>query len=272
MFIFLLNLLFGKEYFMNHDEAIAILGTGQTLSIAHVLKCLDVSYWAMRENKDFSKLDELVEAKNTLLRECVEEEKRVRRFFKIPDHAPFKNLCPACKGAGEIYKFLRTIKQIKCKVCLGKKEVWVACPDCLGTTVFKKKPDSKGITCRNCLKYYENEPDEKKAAERKGKVPFKCSACRGTGSKPILIVSHKIESTTPCKKCDQLGFLPPKMKKTELNRIVRHSQQPMSNPVLTKDIAEKLAQPMPEKPEEEMIEPNIPDEQNDNDETSPPAE
>jgi hypothetical protein len=253
--IFLLNIMKGV-FPMQKDEARTILGTGDTATIEHVLRCLDVTYWAMAENQDFEKLDETVEAKNLLLRHCVEEEMKTKHFFKIADVAPFKDVCPACKGAGEMYKFARATKGIKCKICLGQKEVWVKCEDCGGTTIFKKKPDSKGITCRKCRKFYENEPDLEKREKIKGKIPIKCDLCRGSGEKRILIRSFEIESTTPCKKCRGLGFLTPnpKTKPFKKKKVKRTPPSP-DNPVLTKEIMEKLSEEASPPVKEEMINP-----------------
>jgi hypothetical protein len=239
---------------MNQDEARSVLQVEGDAKIREVLQSLVSKHSEMVRVDDFTDLEKLIKAKNTMLRPWVENEMKTRRYFKIPDHAPFSNICPACKGAGEMYKFFRTTKGIKCNICLGEKEVWLACRDCDGTTMYRKKPDSKPIICRTCRRYYENETDPAKIAKIKGKVPFRCTKCRGTGEKPIVIRSHEIEDTTSCKKCGGLGFIPPKRKKKNHPPKKIKIAEP-ANPVLTQDIYNKLQEPPPEKPTEEMIEP-----------------
>lgn len=242
---------------MDLDEAKKVLGTGTEISIPHVLQCFDVKFWVIFENHELqAKLDNLVLSKQTLLRKCVEHEMETKRFFKIAEHSPFKNTCKACKGSGEIYKFLRKTTPIKCKICLGQKEVWVRCNSCNGTTIFQPRPDSKAVTCRTCLKYYEKETDPDKKEEIKGKIPFKCDKCRGSGERFILVRSHEIDTTTPCKRCNELGFIPPKRKPKKPDVRPHKPPKLVANPVLSSEIADKLKQVIPTDPPEEMINPD----------------
>lgn len=252
---------------MELEEAKKILGSGEELSISHVLKCFDVKYWALNENNELNeKLDTLILSKQTLLRKCVEMEMQTRRFFKIAEQAPFENICSACKGAGEIYKFARGLKAVKCRTCLGQKEVWVKCHSCKGTTIYQPTPESTPVTCRTCRKYYEKETDPEKREKIKGKIPFKCDKCRGSGERLVLIRTHEIESTTPCKRCNELGFIPPKKKKDH-SRSKKYVGEATPNPVLSSEIASKIKESIDAPHPEEMIEPDLPSVEADKDQS-----
>jgi DnaJ-class molecular chaperone len=241
---------------MDLEEAKKILGSGKELTIPHVLKCFEVKYWALNENNELDqKLDTLILSKQTLLRKCVEMEVKTRHFFKVAEQAPFKNICPACKGAGEIYKFARGLKVVKCRTCLGQKAAWVKCTDCKGTGMYQPTPESNPVPCRECRKYYDRETDPKKKEMIKGKILFKCDKCRGTGQIKVLIRTHEIESTTPCKRCNELGFIPPSRKKDH-SQSKKHLTEATPNPVLSSEIASKIKESIDAPHPEEMIEPD----------------
>jgi len=212
-----------KEFYMEQADKKLVefekmLGVGTNYTPEHVLKCFQISYSVKKENDELDQIDPFVDAKNRLLRHLVSSQMKAERYFEI--NPPFKNPCAICKGAGEIYKFKRKIVQVNCHICAGKKKVKVKCPSCKGSGRFQKRWKGGGginVSCKTC----------------KGNktVAAKCSECLGKGKKPKDVPDHRIQSTTPCKRCQQLGFVEDKSKKKKYQPV---------NPVLTQNLANKI--------------------------------
>ncbi len=198
-----------------------MLGVGTNYTPEHVLKCFEVSYLVKKENDELDQVNPFIEAKNHLLRHLVSSQMKAERYFEI--NPPFKDSCPGCSGTGELYKFTRKIVQVNCHICAGKKKIKVKCPSCEGTGRFQERWKGGGgidVSCKTC--------------RGKKKVAVKCSECLGTGKKPKNVPDYRIKSTTPCKRCKQLGFMEDKPTKP-----IKKRPQP-ANPVLTQNLADKI--------------------------------
>lgn len=157
-------------------------------------------------------------AKNTLMQFVVSKQMERQRFFEIV--SPFNNSCVLCKGAGEIYKFERKTVMVNCHICAGKKKVTVQCRSCNGTGRYEKRWNSGGginVTCGTC--------------KGNGSIRVQCSNCRGKGKLKKTVTSHKIKTTTPCKKCDELGFVTSKSKKKK--NVPQKRERVVDNPVIS---------------------------------------
>ena len=203
-----------------------ILGVGHDYTPESVLQTFLVSYQVREENGELDQLGPELEAKNKIMQSLVSAQMKVQRYFEIV--SPFVNSCIACRGTGEIYKFNQKTVKINCHICAGKKKVKVDCPACEGSGRYVKKWKGGGginVKCRKC--------------KGSGKVYAQCSECLGEGKKKKMVLSHVIKSTTPCKKCKQLGFtsnnpLPKKKKK-------RPAKTPeLANPVISQSLADKI--------------------------------
>ena len=64
----------------------------------------------------------------------------------------------------------------------------------------------------------------------------KCNNCLGVGKIEKPVLDSKIESTTPCNRCKQKGFIKPKPAKKK--------PEP-SNPVITENLAMKIKEQIP---------------------------
>ena len=170
-------------------------------------------------------------AKNILMQFVVSGQMEKQRYFEVV--SPFDESCISCKGTGEIYKFERKTVKVNCHICAGKKKVTVKCRSCKGTGRFEKRWQGGGgisVTCKTC--------------KGKGSVRVKCSNCRGKGKIKKVVPSHKIKSTTPCKHCDELGFIHPKPKKVHTKKSThkKHYKSHVDNPVISAEAAKNLSQ------------------------------
>lgn len=111
---------------------------------------------------DNPQTENLILAKNTILRYIVSQQMKDKRYFSII--SPFEKSCISCRGTGEIYKFNKKPADVRCPVCLGTKKV-------------------NNATCSRCL---------------------------GKGKIKKVFYDHNLKSTTPCKKCNGLGFVAPR--------------------------------------------------------------
>lgn len=214
-----------------------LLGVGGDYIAKDVLESFEKKYLILKPNNELDDFQQYIEAKNVLVRSLVQNQMRNRRYFEIS--SPFKNICPVCKSTGEIYKFHRKTVKVNCHICAGNKKVTVKCRACDGTGRFRKRWKTGGginVSCRVC--------------DGKGEVTIKCINCRGKGKIRKVVTDHEIKSTTPCRKCKGLGFLPPKPLKV------------LDNPVISINlgdvIKEQLIQPdpVPEMIEEVTAEPD----------------
>jgi len=208
-----------------HPESLAefekMLGVGTNYTPEHVLRCFQVSYSVKKENGELDQVGPVIEAKNNLLRHLVSSQMKTERYFEIT--SPFEDSCAGCKGTGEIYKFKRKSVKVNCHICAGKKKIKVKCPSCKGTGRFEKKWKAGGginVSCKTC--------------EGKKKVAVKCDECLGKGKNLKNVPDYRIKSTTPCKRCKQLGFIEDKPVKPMKKRA-----KP-ANPVLTQNLADKI--------------------------------
>lgn len=198
-----------------------MLGVGTNYTPEHVLKCFQVSYSVKKENDELDQVVPFIEAKNHLLRHLVSSQMKAEKYFEI--NSPFKDSCTGCKGTGEIYKFKRKPVKVNCHICAGKKKIKVECPTCEGTGRFEKRWRGGGginVSCKTC--------------KGKKKVAVKCSECLGIGKNLKYVHDYRLKSTTPCKRCKQLGFIVDKPTKP-----IKKRPQP-ANPVLTEHLADKI--------------------------------
>lgn len=226
-----------------------MLGVGTNYTPEHVLRCFQVSYSVKKENSELDQIGPFIEAKNNLLRHLVSSQMKAERYFEI--NSPFKDSCAGCKGTGEIYKFKRKSVKVNCHICAGKKKVEVECPTCKG--IEKKKVKVKCPTCKGSGRFQKRWRGGGgvnlscktckgsgginifcKTCKGKKKIAVKCSECLGKGKKLKNVPDHRIKSTTPCKPCQQLGFIEDKPVKPMKKR-----HQP-ANPVLTEHLADKI--------------------------------
>jgi hypothetical protein len=208
---------------MGLDHAENVIGVGTEYNMKHVLKCFEIVHWVNIENCDYHLLPEIIEAKNTLIRSLVRDQKRKYRVFEI--ESPFKNTCPRCRGSGEIFKFFKKTVKVNCHICGRAGTVDAICPKCRGSGRFIKRWKQGGgvnLECKKC--------------KGKGKIKVNCKECVGKGQIPKGVLCDEIESTTPCRKCGQLGFIvkdSPKSKKKKSHKSERRPFKPF--PTKTRD-------------------------------------
>jgi len=193
-----------------------------------ILKSFEITHWVRKENGELDEIGPEIDAKNKLIQHLISEQMKARRYFEI--ESPYKNSCIACHGTGEIYKFERKTVVVKCHICGGKGHIKIKCPTCNGSGRDLESWKHDGIINKPCKK-----------CSAKKTIYIKCEKCRGKGEKKKLVTSHMIKSTTPCKHCNQLGFISnnivvkQKMKKPTIKKQ-------LCNPVLSSDLAAKIQQ------------------------------
>jgi hypothetical protein len=181
--------------------------------------------WEMQDKSDEVAVREIIDAKNTIMRRIVSEQMEKQRYFDI--ESPFENSCISCKGSGEIYKFTKKPVEVNCHICAGKKKIKVKCRVCKGSGRYIKRfPEGGGMNL------------ECKVCHGTGKVRVKCSNCIGKGKLKKVVLDHVIKSTTPCKHCEELGFVIPKPKKKYHKKNVTPQ---IGTPVLDHETAVKLS-------------------------------
>jgi len=196
------------------------LGTGkESNDMPHVLRCFETSKWALEENEELTpeKKKELIDSKNILLRNIVINQIKTIGQFKI--ESPFENTCTKCKGAGEVYKFLRKSKKVKCMKCTDGYII-MDCSSCSGTGRYTKTIDEGdgelhiNVECRSCKgkKFDENNP--------KTQVKFKCPTCRGKKQVKKFAIVEEIKSTTPCRFCEGTGMRKPRPERIPDNPVI----------------------------------------------------
>lgn len=150
--------------------------------------------------EEASSIQDLVEAKNTLLRSSVRDQVTRKGHFSI--QIPFDNPCNKCKGTGELYKLLRfKEKSEPCLRCEGAGWFWKPCK-CNGTGRYTRQDREHNdlhinTECR-CLKYKDEWPKG-----RENLIKIKCRDCRAHMSKRKFV---GLESTTKCPACKGFGF------------------------------------------------------------------
>jgi len=174
-------------------------------------------------------VSDLIMARNILLQDSVSRQIKEHRYFEIV--APFENWCIVCKGAGEIYKFIKKTVEVNCHICGGKGEIKTEikgkCQKCKGTGRYIQRWKEGGgidVTCKFCEKGIKTEIKTEK-----------CDNCLGEGKIEKFVLSSEIKSTTPCKRCHQKGFIESKPKPPKRN----FTSVPL-NPVITKSLASKI--------------------------------
>lgn len=216
-------------------DAEKMLGVGKNYDIGHVLKCFDVIHWAKEENEETDQVPSIILAKNSLLRNLVSFQKRKYRFFTI--ESPFENTCPKCRGAGEIYKFFQKTVDVNCHICGKSGNLKQDCPTCKGTGRFIKRWKAGGGVNLKCKKCHGGK-----------KVEVKCEKCLGKGTIPKPVLTHNLKSTTPCKKCNQLGYLPKKLvaapKKKKAFKKKKVEKTPFQ-PMMDQTLADKIKAGIP---------------------------
>ena len=209
-----------EERTMTMDEALQYVGIeSETLSPEIIMSGFEAAWKGKPQDRKG-----LILAKNTLLQMLVSQQMEKQRYFEIV--SPFENSCISCRGTGEIYKFMRKPVKVNCHICAGKKKVNVTCRKCEGSGRYIERwPEGGGINveCMTC--------------KGKGKVRVKCSHCFGKGKIKKIVPDHHIKSTTPCKHCDELGFILPKPIKKK-----KHETPPIGNPVISEENAAALSE------------------------------
>lgn len=190
-----------------------LIGVGNKYDMKHVLNCFEIVHWAKKENREFDLIPPAIEAKNAIMRHLVTEQKRKYRFFEI--ESPFPNTCPKCKGSGEIYKFFKKTVKVNCHICGGASKVLDKCPKCKGSGRYVRRWRKGGgidLKCQKC--------------EGTGHVKISCLECVGKGQLKKAVLSDEIKSTTPCKRCQQLGFVTKQSSKPKKKKSKRKKKSP----------------------------------------------
>lgn len=195
------------------------LGTGKEYDMNHVLTCFDTSMWALEENNEMTPeaKKELIFAKNILLRNIVINQIKTIGQFKI--ESPFENTCTKCRGSGEVYKFLRKSKKVKCMKCTDGYII-MDCSSCGGTGRYTKTIDEGdgelhiNVECRTCKGKNIDGKSEKT------QVKFKCPTCRGKKQVKKFAIVEEIKSTTPCRFCGETGMRKPKPERVLDNPVI----------------------------------------------------
>lgn len=202
-----------------------LLGVGVDYSMKHVLSCFETAHWVKEQNEEADKIPEVILARNSILRNMICEQKKKFRFFTI--ESPFENTCPHCKGTGEIYKFFEKTVEVNCHIC-SKGTIKKNCPICKGSGRYIKRWKAGGgvnLICKKC--------------QGQKQIEVKCTNCMGNGKIKKPVLTHELKSTTPCKRCKQLGYLPkkkalPPKKKKEISKPTPFQ------PLLTKQLADQI--------------------------------
>ena len=215
------------------EEACQILQVGEDSTPTEVLNLFKCAYDSASSRED---KEQLIESKEVIIQNLICQQIKEQRFFEII--SPFETSCIICRGAGSTFKFIRKVVEVNCHICAGKgkrqSKIKVECKKCKGTGRYKKRwRDGGGInvTCKFCKG--EGHTNEERTVN--------CKKCAGKGKIPKFVLSDKIESTTPCNRCKQKGFIdeqPKKKKKRHQNHI--------SNPVITGDLAAKIRETIPD--------------------------
>ncbi len=193
---------------MELGHAERVIGVGQKYNMKYALKCFEVIHWAKKENEELAQIPPVIEAKNVIMRNLIIEQKKRFRFFEI--ESPYEHTCPKCKGAGEIFKFVKKTVKVNCHICGGSAKVEVQCPTCEKTPgrFIKRWKEGGGVNlkCKKC--------------SGTAKVKVSCQECHGKGKIKKAVLSDELQSTTPCKYCQQLGFLTkiPTKKKSNIKK------------------------------------------------------
>lgn len=210
---------------MELDYAETIIGVGHEYNMKHALKCFEIAHWAKKENGEQDLIPLVIKAKNTIMQNLIIQQKKQFRFFEI--ESPYENTCPKCKGSGEIYKFFKKSVKVNCHICGGSSKVEIQCPTCEKTPgrFIKRWKEGGGVNlkCKKC--------------NGTMKVKVSCQDCRGKGKIKKAVLSDELKSTTPCKKCYQLGFLTEhQTKKSKKKKFTKHHHTPFQPfPIKSRD-------------------------------------
>ena len=261
------------------EEAEKFLGTGHEPNAEKIYSCYFVDLDVALENKELN-IDYLYKAvvsKKVLLRlEMLRQIEKEQHFnsectFKSPkvlkkdkETGEMKlveaEVCPACKGTGEQYKFAKKPIEVQCLKCrdvtmvvngqeivIHENQITVDgedqsdnpryqrflrrvvedCKSCGGTGRYVRKDLAKDLVinalCKTCKGY--NIDGKSKTTQ----VMHKCFTCKGTGKLKIPVLAPYLKSTTVCGRCGGDGFVE-----------IKPERQPM-NPVVSEETADKLA-------------------------------
>lgn len=208
--------------------------------IASYLRDFETAVHANVKSKNIKKIRDLKYDKTKELISLIEKMVELHAGFNFEGIVPFEKICTDCKGAGVKFKFFRKLVKVECKFCDKDPETnkangyrTIPCKPCRGSGQYEKVNGRK-ITCTKC--------------EGKGEVTFKCNKCRNEkerGTFTLHPIDSKVKSTTHCKTCEGLGFIPdkpipvykPKEKKLEMES--RSRKVPLE--VLTQNLGELLS-------------------------------
>jgi hypothetical protein len=203
---------------MELGHAEKIIGVGSKYNMQHVLKCFEIVHWAKKQNREFDLMPTTIEARNAIVRHLVTEQKKKFRFFEI--ESPYENTCPKCKGSGEIFKFFKKSVKVNCHICGGASTITETCPKCKKTPgrFVRRWKEGGGVDlkCKRC--------------DGTAKVKLSCQECKGKGKIEKPVLSDDLKSTTPCKKCRELGFISKDSPKPKKKKYHSHQRRPF-NPI-----------------------------------------
>lgn len=200
-------------------EAFAVVGIGpETIDPTAVLSTFKTT-WSLSH----SDRKNIISAKNVVMQHLVSQQMKKKRYFEVL--SPFDKTCPSCKGTGEIYKFTKKPVDVNCYICGGKGNLVEECHVCKGSgrhITRWVKGGGADLKCTKC--------DGKKT------IHIKCLNCND-GKIRKIVVEYPIKSTTPCKYCNELGFIVPKLPKPKEKYVTRK----IGTPVMTKEMASALS-------------------------------
>ena len=198
---------------ISYQKAVNILQLNkQNITVPHTL--INFRSMIVNDSLDNCSQSDLIEAKNVVIREWIEEQLQKQGHWDIK--SPYKDACEKCQGTGEIYKLEKEKFKKVCQICKGDGYLWVTCKNCKGTGRYKKVDKEYhdliiNVKC-NCTKFAKHYGDQ-----YRGKIRVRCRECRGEGNISSLKQSEswqtkdfrytgKIYSTTKCPNCYGFGF------------------------------------------------------------------
>ena len=155
-----------------------------------------------------------------VVKDWLEENGRINLVF-LPVYSPELNLIE------RLWKFFKKSVKVNCHICGESSKLEDKCPICKGSGRYIRRWKQGGgvnLECKRC--------------QGKGKVKINCHECRGKGQLKKAVLSDELKSTTPCKKCRQLGFITkdfPKSQKQKQKHFKKHPPPFQPFPVKARD-------------------------------------
>lgn len=142
---------------------------------------------------DKNGIHDAIQDKNDIICQTIIDQVAETKRFEIPENVFGDETCTKCNGLGIKILFERELSVRTCLKCTeGKKEI--NCTKCQNGRFIRDKGDLKiNVECKFCHGTKTRE--------------VKCHTCRGTGELKKMVITPHIKSTTPCKHCQELGFI-----------------------------------------------------------------